>query len=213
MKITLTSAAIVTIFISVVFGLSDKNSSQVIECITKMYNKNAEKNTLLLSSSEENLYNYNYVSQNKKTEGLLIYTKKKFDSNALKYLWKFQMFILLIDTIKQFEELLFQLAKSVLWNSRGKFLVAYFGDDDSVGQIFNISWTYFVLNINVVVKNNSGTNILTFFPYHREACGQYTGYEFLSNCEDNLDKIFPVKIPFDMHGCEVSNLYNCDWNL
>lgn len=202
MKIAL---AIEATLICIVFSLSDKNSTEVIKCVSKIYTKNAAKNTLLLSNSAENLYNYYYVLQNKETEGLLIYTKNKFDYITLKYLWKFQMFIFLVDTIKQFEELLSQLAKSVLWNSRGKFLVAYFGDDNLLGQIFNISWTYFVFNINVVVPNHSDTNIFTFFPYHNKTCGQYTNYNLLSNCDDNLDNIFPVKIPFDLHGCEVGN--------
>lgn len=172
-------------------------------CLVNIYKKNPDTNTMIVSYNQKSLYDFNYSIKNNNL-GFLIYTKNKFD--FLNSLQTFQMFIIFVNTVKQFEDTLVSLSQSKLWNSRGKFLVGYFGIDD-IGQIFNISWTYYVFNINVIAINETSANVATYFPYKNGNCGQYKTHELLFSCDDqSVENFFPKKIPLDLQGCEVSQV-------
>ncbi|GLV45607.1 Ionotropic receptor 7c, partial [Carabus blaptoides fortunei] len=111
------------------------------------------------------------------------------------------------------------LSQTSSWDMRAKFLVGYFGNDD-IGEIFKISWQYYVVNINVVTMKNGVPNIFTYFPYSNNSCQEYKNYEVLSDCE-NLENghIFPQKVPLDLNGCEIKIMpyvippYVIDYNI
>lgn len=191
--------------------MEDVPNAGIEKCLSDIYAHTYESRTFIFSNltiksnftffkpnQKQNLLHFEHSNYNNTVE---IYSSNNFGN--IQHLWKFQMYVILLENISTFETIFELLSRSASWDMRAKFLVGYYGIED-IDEIFKISWKYYVININVVAIENGVPNIFTYFPYSNKSCHEYKEYEILSNCEDlEKDQIFPQKIPLDLHGCEV----------
>lgn len=172
--------------------------NNILRCAGKIHKTLTIKKALLVSKIDENLNDF-YTMQT--SNSLVTYTKESL--NELDIFDPFHLFIILIKSVDQYEQLINKISKTTFWDARAKFIVGYFGNED-IGPIFNTSLNKFVYNINVVKQVNEETNVYTFFPYQDKICGKYENYGKLASCEDERNNFYPNKIPLLLHGCEVN---------
>lgn len=175
----------------------NKNDS-LLKCINKIEQKYFKQHLLIISTVkfEMNIFEYN----NRST--LTIYSRSKIA--VPKLFWKFNYFLFIIKHSSEIQEILNSLYGKELWNSRGLYLVVYFGQED-ISEIFRICWDYYIFNVNVLAAINNTFGVYTFFPYKNNLCGKYDSYELLQNCGNSseLVEMYPEKIPNDVNGCEI----------
>ncbi|GLV36699.1 Ionotropic receptor 60a [Carabus blaptoides fortunei] len=64
-----------------------------------------------------------------------------------------------------------------------------------------MSWSSYIVNINVFIWNGIDVNVYTYFPYKGNKCGENIIAELLGKYP--IDDLFPSKIPLTFHGCPI----------
>lgn len=141
------------------------------------------------------LINLDFQSQ------LMIRNNRKYDLHIL--------FLNSLSPLLEMEKIMESLHKTSIWNSRGKFLVIA-RNDTEIDEIFKIVWAYNIFNVNLLMVKFKTVQMYTFFPYKDSECSKIT-IELIGNytIADNLpEKIFPIKIPNNLHQCPVRIIAN-----
>ncbi|GLV24247.1 Ionotropic receptor 7c, partial [Carabus blaptoides fortunei] len=207
--------------------IEDEPSNTIETCLSVVYAQTCESRSFILSNPTIRLKSNFRIFRSDQQQQVLesinhnntveIFTENSFHN--INHSWKFQMFVILLENISNFETIFQLLSQISSWDMRANFLVGYFGNDD-IGEIFKISWQYYVVNINVVAMKDGMPNIFTYFPYSNNSCQEYKNYDVLSDCANLKNtNIFPQKVPLDLNGCEVKVMpyvippYVTDYNL
>ena len=89
--------------------------------------------------------------------------------------------------------------KSNFFNRNGFFLIiAQNCSNIDAENIFKVSWQSFIVNINILCRDNNTTMVKTFFPFTETSCGNTTSIT-LNQTTDNL---FPEKLN-NLFGCPI----------
>lgn len=159
-------------------------SENSYECAEKIYKKFYEKDILINNQINEEI---NFLNSS-------VVVSRNYDKNLLNKLWQHNFYIIIFDNIQKLNTFLNDLFNSPPYNPKGKFLLLFSGHKFPE-NIFEITWKYFIVNINLVYKNK----IYTHFPYE-QSCGTNTKPILISNCT-NLN-LYKNKIPRNLNGCE-----------
>lgn len=158
------------------------------ECLSNILKLHFETYTLFIKNHQIDL---------RVNNSLLIYDEKNFKTTST--FGRFSMFIFVLKSVNNYENILQILYQTWYFNSRAKYIMLLLSEDEEeMNKIFKVSWKYFIYNITVIFNGV----LFSFFPYGEKNCGKYVNYENISTCEE-LDDVFPEKIPLDLHGCEV----------
>lgn len=169
----------------------------LFNCINVIQESYFKDHTLLISATKSDFI----FSGNNNEKTITLYSGLNY--SVPRKFWKFNNFIFIIKDPIDMQYIWKSLYRTQLWNSRGNYLVAYIGQD-TIHEIFNTSWQYYIYNINVItLKNKFEAEIYTYYPYKNNLCGQFLNVELLNICSNNMSDIFPPKIPLDLRGCKL----------
>lgn len=128
--------------------------------------------------------------------------------------YKSFMYVIYIKNELEFQEKLYKIKNSVSWNPSAKFwiLVPKFSED-FIKFVLKQLWTNNAVNVVIIFKTKAGVNIITWFPYDRDFCGNFVGKLYVINkCNSHgqlihKKEIFPNKVPKNLNACPVKTLY------
>lgn len=128
--------------------------------------------------------------------------------------YKSFMYVMHFESKLEFQEKLYKIKNSVSWNPSAKFwLIVPKFSDDLFKFAFKQLWLNYAVDVVILYRTEKGVNIVTWFPYDKDCCGEFVGKLYVINkCNKDgkllFDKeIFPNKIPKDLKGCPVKVLY------
>lgn len=172
------------------------NTDDLSKCIVTLSNNYSHKYTLLITAVNLNTLQLWNISNTK----IIISVNETL--HLISSTIVFEKVIMILNTIQQFKHWIDELKLMRSWNPRGKFVIAILQQENIV-EIFKVAWSYYVLNINVIVYNQTRGSwyIYTYFPY--KTCKNNIQSELLYSCDNITKVIFPEKIPEDFQGCNV----------
>lgn len=169
---------------------NESNFENVHRCLTYQLINISHTNLLIISEM-----NY-YLDLLKHVKSTVTMFNIKFENIYLKL--KYDMIVIITQKFENFKFMLRTLKKNINWNPRARFLIGYVGSEN-ITIFFELSWSYFVLNINLISNNGS---IYTYFPYNNGLCGNIIKSEYLLTCDVNNLAPYFSKIPSNLYGCE-----------
>lgn len=173
------------------------SEEKVAQCISKHFDRFFLRYVLLVSTHTE-LHGHQWRS-NSAVVKVNYYTGLK----VLPILKKFEMFIVLLDTVHQFEVLLRTFQGTKCWNPQGQFIVSIY-NNKNITEIFEVAWKYYLLNMNVIYPEEPIPRVYTYFPYNSQNCSTNFISEILFSCIDSVPiEVFPNKVPAQLNGCEI----------
>lgn len=174
------------------------SEEKVAQCISKHFDRFFLRYVLLVSTNTE-IHGHQWRS-NSTIVKVNYYTGLK----VLPIFKKFEMFIISLNTVHQFEVLLQAFQGTKCWNPQGQFIVSIY-DSQNITEIFEVAWKYYVLNMNVVLLEEPNPRVYTYFPYNSQNCSINLTSEILFSCNDRVPiQVFPKKVPAQLNGCEIN---------
>lgn len=79
----------------------------------------------------------------------------------------------------------------------GYFLLVSNCSTINEGNIFKAAWLRYIVNINILCRDNDKTSIKTFIPFNENSCGNTTSITL-----DQSDEFFPEKLT-NLYGCPI----------
>lgn len=129
---------------------------------------------------------------------------EKSSANDLLKLKKFNAYILIFDTIQQWQNWLSKIYHHWNWNPAAKFSAIFKEDVINMTEVFKICWLYNLVDFNLHYDNK----VYTYFPYNSSNCTINFNAVKIHTCGEEIKNIFPNKIPKTLNGCEIKLLGN-----
>lgn len=116
-------------------------------------------------------------------------------------------FVILCEDFEQFDKIFLQ-NNSQHFDNLGNYLIVFVNNENaSMAELFEKLWSRFVVNVNVLIANESEVSIQTYYPYSKEHCGKAVPVKFNRFHNGKWLKtleLFPNK---------MKNLFNCDLHV
>lgn len=164
--------------------------------------------TLVIINRHSHISSVNKVIQKRNSKNYWPYMQYfANDTCCIKNHRRKNMFILTIVDVDEFKFHLLQLKKSLLWNSRGKYIVITENHNSKfLSDIFSIFWEFNIYKAIIVIKFSDVTSkIYTWYPYAEFSCGNnFDKIKIIAKCKRN--KLIQNKPLFED---KITTIYNC----
>lgn len=121
--------------------------------------------------------------------------------------YKFHSNIMIVEDEEEYERNIHVFYRTVSWNARARFLIV-FTETVNVTHVFEFAWEVYILNIAILVTEDSKINWYTYFPYADEQCGNVSP-KLIGSCDSSgipTLNLYPPKVPANLHGCPIRSI-------
>lgn len=180
----------------------DANLSTMVNCALQIVNFRLERYVFLVSATGNSLTNEIVASVTNISYALMtLDTIPKFEL----FSWKTNMYIVIINTVHDYQQFLNLFYRTSVCNSRGMFFVISC-DDNALVEMVELSWKYYATRTFILDKT---LNIYSYFPYKYGKCGEDLLLEKVYRCSSLTTKAisnmyYAKNLPLQFNKCKFT---------